>query len=81
MTRDEIKQMLTAVPAGRERVRVAITLTGAKQIRVAAKAGMSSSLLSLILHGHRSCARAQQRAIAKAIGLSVSDLFGEEVAA
>ncbi len=81
MTRDEIRSMLNTVPAGAERVRVAITLTGARQIRVAARAGMSPSLLSLILNGHRSCDRAQQRAIAKAIGLPVGVLFGEEVAA
>ncbi len=82
MTRDEIKAMLTTLPAGTERVKVAITLTGAKQIRIASRAGMSASLLSLILNGHRGCDRAQQRAIANALGFSVVDLFGrEEVAA
>jgi hypothetical protein len=42
---------------------------------------MSPSLLSLILNGHRSCDRAQQRAIAKATGFSVVELFGPETVA
>jgi transcriptional regulator with XRE-family HTH domain len=81
MTKDAIRAAIAGVTPGPERARVVIALAGHRQVRVAKKAGMSDSLLSLILNGHRPCIREQQRAIAKALGFTVDELFGAEVAA
>lgn len=77
MTLNEVKPVLSSVPAGPQRALLAITLLRQRHVTVARRAGISPSYLSLILNGHRDSDRSTQRAISKAIGLPVSDLFGE----
>lgn len=80
MTKDAIRVAIANVPPGPERAKVVIALAGLRQVRVAKKAGMSDSFLSLILNGHRSTDRDQQRSIARALGFGVDEIFGAEAA-
>ncbi len=80
MTRDAIREALQAVPV-QKRLAVVFALTDLSQQEVAARIGMATPTFSKTVSGWRQPSDKERRAIAKAIGLSVADLFGEEVAA
>ena len=79
MTKDALRDTLKTVPPER-RLAVAIAATGLKQRDIADEVGISESLLSRLISGHCWSSRSQRVRIAKAIGLSVVDLFGEVAA-
>ena len=80
MTRDALRDALQAVPV-EKRLAVVFALTGLSQQEVAARIGMATPTFSKTVSGWRQASDKERRAIAKAIGLSVTDLFGEQVAA
>lgn len=67
--------MLT-VPLAR-RLAVAMAAAEIRQQDIADKAGLSDSLFSHIVRGRRIPNADQRKAIAKALGVPVVDLFGE----
>jgi transcriptional regulator with XRE-family HTH domain len=80
MTKREIRATLATVPADR-RLTVAFALADVQQKEIAAQAGVSAATLSRTAAGLRSASDDERRAIARALDLSVADLFGQEVAA
>jgi transcriptional regulator with XRE-family HTH domain len=80
MTKREIRATLATVPADR-RLTVAFALADVQQKEIAAQVGVSAATLSRTAAGLRLPSDDERRAIARALDLSVSDLFGQEVAA
>ncbi len=80
MTKDALRDAVLAVPLER-RLAVAIAALGVQKQAVAEAAGIQNTLFSRTLGGYRQPPPDECRAIAKAIGLSVADLFGDEVEA
>jgi transcriptional regulator with XRE-family HTH domain len=78
MTRDELRTALQGVPVGHLRVKVAMTLLGESQHAVARKIGLSQGTVCYIVNGTRDVEPTERGLIAKALGLTVADLFGEE---
>lgn len=81
MTRDDLKRALDNIPAGHLRLRAAFAITGKRQTVVARRVGISNSTLSRIADGSRPISTDEQRGIARAFGLTVEDIFGQEAAA
>ena len=81
MTRDELRGALSGLPAGHLRVRTAFMLTRKSQANAGRRLGVSQSLISQIATGHREASDDERRALARFLGLEVTDLFGESVAA
>lgn len=77
---NEIRAALAGIPPGHLRVRVALDLTGKRQTAVAKRVGISQSTLSQIVNGNRPVAADERRPLARALGLDVADLFGQEAA-
>ncbi len=80
MTKDALREALKAIPIQR-RLAVALAVAELKQQDIADRTGLSEVEFSRIVRGRRQPTEPQRKAIAKALGLSVADLFGEEVAA
>lgn len=76
-----MKDALRGVPVSRRLAVVFALRTDLKQQDVADKAGMTESMFSRVASGRRDASDHERRAIAKAIGLPVADLFGEAVEA
>jgi transcriptional regulator with XRE-family HTH domain len=72
--------MLERVPLAR-RLPVAFAITGIQQQDVADEVGMTDATLSRTVAGRRAPSDNERKALAKAFGVAVCDLFGQEVAA
>ena len=79
LTKTALREAVQGVPLER-RLAVAIAALGVKKQDVADAAGIESSLFSRVLTGRREASDDEREAIAKAVGLTVSDLFGEQAA-
>lgn len=80
LTKDALRTALAGIPPGYLRVRVAMDLAGKKQGQVARRIGISQPTLSQIVTGNRPIAESERGPIARALGLDVADLFGQEAA-
>ena len=78
MTKDALKETLRTVPLDR-RLAVALAAARLRYQDIADRSGLSDSHFSYIVRGRRTANPEQRKAIAKAIGVSVADLFGEVV--
>lgn len=77
MTRDELREALLAAPVSR-RLAVFFALKATlRQGEIADRAGLTDTELSRIVTGRRRPTDDQRKAIAKALGIAVADLFGE----
>lgn len=81
MTRDELRAALESVPVSRRLAVVFALDPDLRQRDIAAKADMGESAFSQTAAGRRAPSDIERRAIAKAIGLPVSFLFGDRVEA
>lgn len=81
MTKDELRDALQGVPVERRLAVVFALQTDLRQLDVADKAGMTESNFSRTVAGRRDATPEERRAIAKAIGLPVAELFGPEALA
>lgn len=77
MTKDALREALRPVPIER-RLAVALAAASLKQQDVADKAGIGDAIFSRIVSGRRPSTPDERKAISKALGLAVVDLFGEE---
>lgn len=77
---NDIRAALSGVPYGHLRIRVALSLSGKRQTVVAKRLGISQGTLSQIVNGNRPVSSDERRPIARALGLDVADLFGQEAA-
>lgn len=73
------RSAIRQTPAGR-RLRAALALAGWTQRDLSDAVRVSESGISLIVSGRRVPTADQQKAIAAALGLSTTDLFGQEAA-
>lgn len=59
------------------RLKMALAATGEPAWKIASRAGIPDTILSMIVRSRRAPTADQQRAIAEALGKSVDELFGE----
>lgn len=78
MTRDEMRAALESVPAHRRLAVIFALDPDLRQRDIAAKADMGESAFSQTCAGRRPPTDDEKRSIAKAIGLPISILFGEQ---
>ena len=74
LTPDELRDVLHRVPVDR-RLAVVLTITRRRQQELAVRAGVSEPRLSRLVAGAVLPTTDERRAIAKALGLKVADLF------
>ena len=81
MTKEQLRDALSAVPIERRLAVVFALQADLRQRDIADRAGMTEPAFSRTVAGRRAATDDERRDIAKAIGLPVSFLFGESVAA
>ena len=80
MTKDQLLDALSAVPIERRLAVVFALQADLRQRDIADKAGMTEPIFSRTIAGRRVATESERRAIAKAIGLPVTELFATEAA-